>query len=614
MEKIYERRLEEIRSCMESKGWDAVIINSLDPHKSEYVSERWMTVKWVTGFEGEGEIVITQDHAGLWTDSRYFIEAEKIIYGSQYTLHKTRVPDAILIPEWLAYHFSDKASVAVALDGLCHSSQKISEIKSYFQSSKYFDESGGLNIISIPDMMDMFIRDRAAIPANTIITLPEEFTSHSHTDKIMEFKAEFSEKGYKSALISSLDEIAWMLNIRGSDIECNPLAISYLLITDEDVKWFVKKRGAKYDDTTKNTFYELMESGIKIFFYDELESELSVLQYDDKIPLLLDSNTVNYHISNILSDLIQTGKAELLPSEVSFKKAVKNAAEIEGMKKAHLTDGIAMEMFLYWLEQKVSYGDDINEKLAAEKLHEIRTGMEGFVGESFPTISAYGANAALPHYSVPEYKSEYLYGKGLYLCDSGAHYFYGTTDITRTIPLGKCTDLEKEDYTLVLKGHIDLAMSVFPKGTAGCHLDAIARMPLWTNYRNFGHGTGHGVGCFLNVHEGPHDIRPNFNNIPILPGMITSDEPGIYRQGKFGVRHENLLLCVDAGTNEFGKWNKFEVLTLCHIDTSVIKPELLTKEEIGWLNDYNERVYAELSPFLPAEIARWLKKKTKPID
>jgi Xaa-Pro aminopeptidase len=303
-------------------------------------------------------------------------------------------------------------------------------------------------------------------------------------------------------------------------------------------------------------------------------------------------------------------------SPVGEFKAVKNDIEIQGMKEAHLADGLAMERFLYWLETNVSDGIQdagINERDAALKLDSLRAEIPEYRGNSFETISAYGPNAALPHYVTPEYGSATLEPHGLYLVDSGGQYLIGTTDITRTVPLGPCTQLEREDYTLVLKGMIRLAMASFPAGTAGCQMDALARNPLWQSKRNFGHGTGHGVGFFLCVHEGPQDIRQNFNTQPILPGMITSDEPGIYREGQYGIRHENLILCTESGANDFGTWLHFETLTLCHIDTSPIVRDLLDKDEADWLNDYNGRVCKTLSPRLPVEVANWLQGKTAAI-
>ena len=315
-----------------------------------------------------------------------------------------------------------------------------------------------------------------------------------------------------------------------------------------------------------------------------------------------------------LRDAIEDGdqmpEIEYCASPVPLMKAVKNPVEIEGMREAHLEDGVVMENFLFWIEQNAG---SVDEWQAARYLGSLRAQVPGYRGDSFETISAYGPSAALPHYVTPREGSALLERHGLYLVDSGGQYIFGTTDITRTVPLGPCTALEKEDYTLVLKGHIDLAMAVFPRGTAGCQIDALAREPLWKAKRNFGHGTGHGVGFYLNVHEGPQDIRQNFNTQPLLPGMITSNEPGLYREGMHGIRHENLVLCRSIGDNEFGSWLGFEDLTLCHIDTSCLDMELLTNEERAWLNSYNRHVYEKISPRLDEDVAAWLRKKTQPV-
>lgn len=602
---IFIDRVEAVRDMMRSRGWDVVILTGNDPHASEYSAPRWHQVAWVSGYTGEGDIVITEDHAGLWTDTRYFIQAERQLSGTGIELHKTRVQNQVLIPQWLSGHFEGYDEVVVAVDGLGISATTVLEIREAIGTDR-------TAVANVPDMLSPLWKDRPAIPQTPIITLGAETVGWSRRQKITWLRKWLDDNGCDAILLTALDEIAWMLNVRGQDVAYNPVVMSYLLVTPDTTQWFVRKGPLPEDDNeTEDSFYELTADGVNIQDYSDIGMALAGMVDDDYIHrLFADPSTLNYDLygilkENTLQDNVKTGK-----SPVALRKAVKNEVEIAGMKEAHLEDGLAMERFFFWLEKMVQAGEPLNEYECSVKLHEFRSEIEGFRGESFETISAYGPNAALPHYVTPEEDSAELFANGLYLCDSGGQYLFGTTDITRTVPLGPCTPLEKEDYTLVLKGHIALAKAVFPKGTAGCQLDALARAPLWNTKRNFGHGTGHGVGFYLNVHEGPQDIRQNFNKQALLPGMITSDEPGIYREGRHGVRHENLVLCVDAGENDFGRWLRFEPLTLCHFDTSILVRDLLDASEIKWLNDYNELVFRTLSPRLPGDIASWLRQKT----
>ncbi len=592
---------------MRSKGWDAVVLTGNDPHNSEYSAPRWLQAGWVSGFSGEGDLVVTDDHAGIWTDTRYFIQASRQLPGTGVELHKTRVPGQVLIPEWLAAHFADYDSVIVAVDGLGMNAATVLDIKKAMGDKAI--------IVDAPNMLDPIWEGRPPVPQTPVITLGAETVGWSRTQKLTWIRKWLQDNGSDAILITALDEIAWMLNVRGQDVEYNPVVMSYLLVTRDDAFWFVRKGPVDPDDhETEDSFYELTSDGVNIQDYSDIGVALSGIVDGEYISrLFVDTSTLNYNLYNILKENIPSSNLTSGKSPVALRKAVKNDVEIAGMREAHLEDGLAMERFFFWLEKMVEAGEPVNEYEAALQLHSFRSGIEGFRGESFETISAYGPNAALPHYVTPESGSAELDARGLYLCDSGGQYLFGTTDITRTIPLGPCSQLEKEDYTLVLKGHIDLAKAVFPSGTAGCQIDALAREPLWASKRNFGHGTGHGVGFYLNVHEGPQDIRQNFNRQPLVPGMITSNEPGIYREGKYGIRHENLVLCVDDGRNDFGQWCRFETLTLCHLDTSIVIKELLDASEIDWLNAYNAKVFQTLSPRLPSEIAQWLRNKTLPI-
>ncbi len=616
---VHHERVEALRALMRERGWDAVIVSGSDPHCSEYPAPRWKQVEWLSGFTGEaGDIVVTASHAGLWTDTRYFIQAVRQLEGSGIVLHKTRVPEQVLIPEWLATDaFAGKEkSVVIAVDGLCQGVSAVAGLKDAFLAAGRAEGSpdeDGFRIVSVPDMLEDLWENRPPVPQTPVITLGAELAGEDRWSRIDWLRNEAASAGCDAVLLTALDEIAWTLNVRGSDIEYNPLVISYLLVTGDSVEWFVRK-GGQPDEDTLDTFQELRDEGVAILPYDDVSVVLAGEIEDGAIGrLAVDPSTLNYNLYHILRTNSVEGTVVGWDSPVALRKAVKNPVEIEGMRDIHVEDGLAMERFLYWLEKSVNGGSTIDEWDAARKLGSLRAEIPGYRGDSFETISAYGEGAALPHYITPHQGAPVLEPRGLYLVDSGGQYMNGTTDITRTVPLGPCTMLEKEDYTLVLKGHIGLAMAVFPRGTAGCQLDVLARSPLWRARRNFGHGTGHGVGFFLGVHEGPQDIRQNFNRTPILPGMITSNEPGIYREGMHGVRHENLVLCVEDGRSEFGDWLRFETLTLCHFDTSAIIVDLLDRDEIEWLNDYNARVFRTLSPMLSPEEAEWLRNKCKPI-
>ena len=602
MVNMFSERIDALRAVMEKNGWDAAVISGSDPHISEYPAPRWQQVKWLSGFTGEaGDLVITRDHAGLWTDSRYFIQALTQLEGTGVELHKTRVPGAVGIPQWL----SGKAKTVV-VDGLCWNVDAVREIADALGE-------GGL-VVDVPDMLEDLWENRPQIPVTPITTLDvDTFGGTPRTEKISWLRKWMLLKGVDRVLLSSLDEIAWMLNVRGSDIEYNPLVISYLLVSQDDVKWFVKK-GVADDPDTLDSFSELEMDGVEVEDYDAVFFALSDFSSEQSpVTLFIDPSTLNHHINTYIQDAYPAERIVCGTSPVILEKAVKTTSEIESMRQTYIDDGVAMECFLHWLETEVATGREVDEWEASERLTQFRAQIPGYRGNSFENISAYGPGAALPHYSTPREGSAVIRPFGLYLVDSGGQYLTGTTDITRTVPMGDCTDLEKEDYTLVLKGMIDLSMAVFPRGTAGCQIDSIARMPLWKKMRNFGHGTGHGIGYYLCVHEGPQSIRYQYNPQPLLPGMVTSNEPALYREGMHGVRHENIVLCREAGISEFGDWLDFETLTCCHFDTSAVVPEILGPEALEWLNDYNAWVYRTLAPLLPADTAAWLRDKTMPI-
>ena len=590
---------------MEQKGWEAVVISGSDPHSSEYPASRWKQVEWLSGFTGEaGDLVVTREHAGLWTDSRYFIQAVTQLEGTGVELHKTRVPDAVSIPQWL----SGKVRT-VALDGLCWNVSAVNEIEEALGE-------GGL-VVDVPDLLEDLWEGRPQIPVTPVTTLDVEcFGGVSRLEKISWLRKWMMLKGVDKVLLTSLDEVAWMLNVRGSDIDYNPLVISYLLVSQDEVRWFVKKcvSDAELDPDTSDSFRELEMEGICIDDYSAVFFAVSDFSDESGTPkIFVDPSTLNHHLYAYIRDSYPGDSLIFGTSPVILEKALKVPSEIENMRQTYIDDGVAVECFLHWLETEVASGREVTEWEASEKLTSFRKEIPGYRGNSFENISAYGPSAALPHYTTPSEGAPVIRPRGLYLVDSGGQYLTGTTDITRTIPMGECSYMEKEDYTLVLKGMIDLSMAVFPRGTAGCQIDALARMPLWRAKRNFGHGTGHGIGYYLCVHEGPQSIRQNFSSQPLLPGMVSSNEPGRYREGQYGIRHENIILCKEAGTNEFGEWLEFETLTCCHFDTAAVLPELLTDEELAWLNDYNDSVYRTLAPLLPVETAMWLRDKTMPV-
>lgn len=608
MGQIHSQRVGGIGEMMRIKGWNAVIITGTDPHNSEYPASRWKQVEWVSGFTGEaGDLVITSDHAGLWTDSRYYIQAEAQLQGSSIELHKCSGPISSAVHSWLSENL--QRGDVVAFDSLCMS---IGDIESLSQIMESALGEGACHLAAVPDLLDDVWEGRPSIPQTPVITLDEETVGKTRLGKISSLrKFMMTIPGCEFILLSSLDEIAWVLNIRGEDIEYNPYVISYLLVTMEDVRWYVKKTDRiDSDSETADSFAELASDGIEICSYESLPMGF---EHDEPCCIFFDPASTNYDVYRQINYYFRKEETVMGQSPVVLWKAIKNGKEIEGMREAFYEDGIQMEKFLYWLEKKVSCGEYVDEWDASVKISSLRAEIPGYKGDSFENISAYGASAALPHYITPAEGSPQIKPRGLYLSDSGGQYLFGTTDITRTVPMGELTELEREDYTLVLKGMIDLSMAVFPEGTSGSQIDCMARMPLWRNMRNFGHGTGHGIGFFLGVHEGPQSIRQNHLAQPLLPGMITTNEPGIYREGMHGIRHENVLLCVEKGGNEFGKWLGFETLTCCHIETSAIKKELLEADEIEWLNAYNESVFRRLSDRLPYEVANWLRIKTLPI-
>ena len=587
-------KLIELRRIMDRENIAAYIISGTDPHNSEYLPAPWQQRKWISGFTGSyGTVVVTKNEAGLWTDTRYFIQAEKELAGSGIKLHKLRVPDAVDYPQWLVEVL--ESGTKVGIDGFCMSVSDVRNLKNALSPKN----------ITIQEQIDLLGEmwfDRPALPVEKIIRLDTKYVGESAGERIGKIR-EFIRNNHGDAMLfSCLDEIAWLYNIRCNDIAYNPVAISYAIVEKDKAHLFIK-----LDKISQEIEQQLAEDGIELHDYHHLFLFLDAQNKENTY--FVDTNTCNYAVFNHLAKKFEVREIE---SPIPLLKAVKNTTELDGFRLACRKDGVALSKFYYWLENRLSQ-QPITELEAAEQLTWFRSQDKEYVSDSFGCISAYGPNAALPHYSATLEQQSEIHPKGLYLVDSGAQYMHGTTDITRTMPLGELTELEKEDYTLVLKGMIDLSMLYFPKGSKGCNIDIVARLPLYMNLRNFGHGTGHGVGYFLNVHEGPQSIRPDLKNQEMLPGMVTSNEPGLYREGLHGIRHENLIVCQPKAVNEFGEFYQFETITLCYFDTSAILIKLLNQKEIDWLNAYNERVYQEVSPYLEEQEKVWLRNKTKAI-
>ena len=584
----------QLRQMMHAEGWDAIVISGTDPHSSEYLPKRWQARKYVSGFTGSyGTVVVTHDHAGLWTDTRYFIQAVAQLEGTGMELHKLRVPDAVDFPEWLAQHLGEGATVCV--DGLCMPLATVEHMQTLFAPKS-------IQVVSRPDFIDALWPDRPALPDAPAFELGVEYAGRSRADKLAWLRQAIVEKGCGSILLSSLDEIAWMLNIRSRDIAHTPVVIAYLWLDAQKAVLYATE--SKFGDELRAA---LAADGVELAPYADVVQSIAAWPTDT--PIYIDGGMLNYALYEKVVE--HYGSAVVnATSPVKLEKALKNETEIAGFRRAYHKDGVAQTRFFYWLEQAMQRGERITEIDASDKLISLRREMEGYLDESFAPISAYGRNAALPHYSATPEKCSVLEPRGLYLIDSGAHYLDGSTDITRTVPLGPLTDDEAADYTCVLQGMIALSLASFPRGTRGANLDILARMPLWKYCCNYGHGTGHGVGHVLCVHEGPQDLRQNLYDQPMLPGMITSCEPGMYCEGHYGIRHENMLLCYEEEQNEYGDWLAFMTLTCTYIDTTPLVEELLTDEEKMFIDCFNSSVYETLAPDLSPEEAAWLKSKT----
>ena len=571
----------------------AFIIPSTDPHLSEYVAPHWKSREWISGFTGSaGTVVITEKKAGLWTDSRYFLQAAEQLQGSGIDLYKEMLPETPSITKFLSDELQPGESVGI--DGKMFSVEQVESMQAELSAKN-------IQIVFCPDPMDELWENRPPMPESPAFVYDIKYAGKSCSEKIAAIRTELKKKSAESVMLSALDEIAWTLNLRGNDVHCNPVVVSYLLITEKKAVLFIAP-----EKVTEEVRNYLEEQQIEIQNYSDTEIYLSDLNSSS---ILMNPVKTNYSVFSSVNPQCRIIRGE---APVALLKAIRNEQEIKGIHAAMQRDGVALVKFLRWLESAVTAGTE-TELSIDRKLHAFRATQDLYAGESFDTIAGYKEHGAIVHYSATEESNATLHPKGFLLLDSGAQYLDGTTDITRTIALGELTTEEKTDYTLVLKGHIALAMAVFPSGTRGAQLDVLARMPLWSHKMNFLHGTGHGVGHFLSVHEGPQSIRMNENPIVLQPGMVTSNEPGVYKGGSHGIRTENLTLVCSAGEGLFGEYLKFETITLCPICKKGIIKELLTADEVDWLNNYHQQVYEKLSPKLNEEEKAWLKEATAAI-
>ena len=593
MNSTINNRIAALRAHIAQEQIQAFIIPSTDPHLSEYVAPHWQSREWISGFTGSaGTVVVTAKDAGLWTDSRYFLQAARQLEGTCITLYKEMLPETPNIPEFLSAHLQE--GDCVGIDGKMFSAEEVEHLQKELKKS-------GIRIKSIADPIQLLWTDRPAMPLAPAFVYDTKYAGMSFTEKLPAVRQAMEAAGADSLLLSALDEIAWLLNIRGNDVHCNPVVVSYLLIEKDKVNYFVQPQKV----TPELTEY-FNVNGISVHPYEEIGDYLNSFNAHS---ILMNPAKTNYAIYSAIRPgcLIINGA-----SPVALLKAIRNKQEIAGIHAAMQRDGVALVKFLKWLDEAVPAGKE-TEISVDKKLHTFRAAQPLYMGESFDTIAGYKEHGAIVHYEATPETDVTLKSEGFLLLDSGAQYLDGTTDITRTIALGPLTEEEKTDYTLILKGHIALAMAVFPEGTRGAQLDVLARMPIWKERMNYLHGTGHGVGHFLNVHEGPQSIRMNENPVALQPGMVTSNEPGVYKAGSHGIRTENLVLTVPAGEGMFGKYLKFETLTLCPICRKGIIKELMTAEEIGWLNDYHRTVYEKLSPDLNNDEREWLKEACKAV-
>lgn len=592
---ITNQRLECLREVMKREHLAAFIFPSTDAHQSEYVADHWMGRAWISGFNGSaGTAVVTMHSAALWTDSRYFLAAEEQLQGTEFQLMKLKIPGTPSIAEWLGKELMDVDSPEVGLDGWVNSYSSTCGLIADLR------KAGGITVRTNFDPLEEIWKDRPSIPLKPVEIQPMEYAGEDISSKIVRIRKALRAQHADGMLVSALDDIAWTLNLRGTDVHCVPVFVSYLLIASDKVSLFV-------DETKISSEVRayLESNGVSIYKYNKVEEGLKAYS---EYNILLDGNETSYYLWKAVrcQEIVQAS------SPIPAMKAVKNEAEIAGYRRAMLKDGVAMVKFLKWLLPAVEAGGE-TEISIDKKLTALRAEQNLFRDISFDTIAGYQAHGAIVHNEATPETDIPLKPEGLLLLDSGAQYQDGTTDITRTIALGPITEEMKHIYTLVLKAHIQLELAKFPDGASGTQLDALGRECMWREGLNFLHGTGHGVGSYLSVHEGPHQIRMEYMPTPLRAGMTLTDEPGLYLAGKFGVRIENTVLLSEYMETEFGKFLQIEPLTLCPIDTAPVDMTMLLPEELAWLNDYHAKVYAELAPYLDEEEKKWLENATKAI-
>jgi Xaa-Pro aminopeptidase len=594
---LFAGKLAALRAELKNIEFDAYIIPSTDPHLGEYVADHWRIIEWLTGFTGSAAtVVITDSFAGLWTDSRYFIQAEVQLKDTGFMLMKPGSSEGNTFTDWMSENI--KESSKVALDGRIFSVDNTRKIKKSLEMKKI---SLGFSC----DLISGLWTDRPPLPHSMAFDHSTRFCGKERSAKIAEVREQMRKKGVDYHLLTSMDDIMWLLNIRGNDMKFSPLLLTYAIVDEKQILLFIDE-----DKIPLKLASEFDKQGIVMLPYEETTGIISTLS--PSCSILLNPATTSSELFYSIPAGMRITEDLSIPTKL---KAVKNRVEIENINHVMVKDGVALTKFFIWLEQNCD-SVTVSELSAGEKLNSLRAENENYLGPSFSTIAAFNEHGALPHYSANA-GSDYIIGtKGILLVDSGGQYLDGTTDITRTIAIGRPADSQKRDFSLVLKGTIGLALAKFPSGTRGNQLDVLARKALWENGLNYGHGTGHGVGFCLNVHEGPQNIGPggvSGSKTAIEPGMLISDEPAIYREGEYGIRIENLLLCFEDEETEFGKFLKFETVSLCYIDKSLIDISLLDRKEIDWLNSYHEEVYTKLSPFLSGQEKLWLKEKTSPI-